>query len=585
MKWWVNKFGRVTGPYSDEQIQSGIRQNQFTRLNKISNDQQTWMRLDQTKFWQPVSPAPESAAAANPFETGAAPGKLRRPSATPTPEATPFRRPAPAPEPEESMPPPRQTPPLSSRSDLNQKPSGGDGGGKNRKWLWIGGGIAACFAPALVAVVLVIGVLAYLGSQAEDDGVETAGGASGEGCGSGNGGVSPRFEQVKRCVALVHAYSHVGSGFLVKMDGKKYVMTNDHVARSAGPLEMVLVDGTKLKLGAFSLASDRDLARFEVIGYDGDCLEFSKRIPNDGEKVWVYGNSSGDDVITCLPGRVTGVGNRVIKIDAEFVGGNSGGPILDSEGKVLAVSTYVQPGNSDWKAKGTQFEQIRRFGVRAVGVNWVSIDREKYENDCVKLSDVGSYIVRFVPYFVLDNDGMTEELYAKLSLRLEYKDAERKMFSKGSEGDGFHEMLKDLSRSCARQGNSWSKWKELQRDRSALIDELNKAIDKNELTLENGKKALAKFDVDRKLDAMWENVKSKHRDFNAKRKEALLMARDVLTRNSWNSLMRHGYRDYPDEDNVDYYLSTIQDFLDQNAQKLKDLNKQLRTLEGKEDEE
>ena len=81
MMWWVNKFGRVTGPYSDEQIQSGIRQNQFTRLNKISNDQQTWMRLDQTKFWQPVSPAPESAAAANPFETGAAPGKLRRPSA------------------------------------------------------------------------------------------------------------------------------------------------------------------------------------------------------------------------------------------------------------------------------------------------------------------------------------------------------------------------------------------------------------------------------------------------------------------------------------------------------------------------
>ena len=51
--WWINKFGNVTGPYSDEQIRKGIRSNQFTKLNKISEDRQSWIRLDQREFWRP----------------------------------------------------------------------------------------------------------------------------------------------------------------------------------------------------------------------------------------------------------------------------------------------------------------------------------------------------------------------------------------------------------------------------------------------------------------------------------------------------------------------------------------------------
>ena len=178
---------------------------------------------------------------------------------------------------------------------------------------------------------------------------------------------------------------------------------------------------------------------------------------------------------------------------------------------------------------------------------------------------------------------VSEERYKTLTL--EHKDVYRKSFS-GADGAGFHEMLTEVSKAYARQGNSWSKWKELVHDRGALIDELNKAIGKNELTQENGEKALAKFDEDRKTESMWENVKIKHRDFNAKRKEALLMARNFLTRNTWRCpLMEHGYSTEDIRESADWYLNGIQYFLDQNAQKLKDLNKQLRTLEGKDDEE
>ena len=57
--WWVNKFGSVSGPYSDEQIRRGIACRQFTKLHKISNDGESWQRLDLTKFWNPFSRGPE----------------------------------------------------------------------------------------------------------------------------------------------------------------------------------------------------------------------------------------------------------------------------------------------------------------------------------------------------------------------------------------------------------------------------------------------------------------------------------------------------------------------------------------------
>ena len=580
MMWWVNKFGRVTGPYSDEQIRSGIRQNQFTRLNKISNDQQTWMRLDQTKFWQPVSSAPESMTTeANPFETGAAPGKLRRPSAMPTPGPTPFRRPAPAPEPEESVPPLQQTPPLSARFDLNQKTSGGEGG-KNRKWLWIGGGIAACFAAVLVA-----GVLAIVGKHSTGDAVKSVDDIQpiAKASESVVSNALPRFATVKKRVVLVHTKEGVGTGFLVKMDGKKYVMSNDHVVRSSSTPEMVLVDGTKLKLGAFSTASDRDLARFEVLDYNGDCFEFAKTSPNNGDEVWVYGNSSGDDVITSLKGHVTGVGSKVVKVDAEFVQGNSGSPILDKNGKVIAVAAYLKNGSEgkDWTKKGTQFDDVRRFGIRLTNVEWVNIDRKEYEKECARLAEMAVYWNYLVDYLIcLD---VSDERYKTLTL--EHKDVYKKSF-RGADGAGFHEMLTEVSKSYARQGSSWRKWQTLVKDRGALIDDLSKRVDGNELTLENAQKALAEFDASKKVDKTWENVKAKHRDFNAKRKEALLMAQGFLTKNEWRCpLIRHGHSKDDNDDSVDWYLERIQYGLDQNAQELKDLNKQLRTLEGKEDEE
>lgn len=562
--WWVNKFGSISGPYSDEQIQKGIRQNLFTKLHKISADKQSWRRLDQTEFWNPVSSAPDQLDI--PVEFAGKIGSVARGQEEVTPPASPISV-------EEPISQSKQ-----KRFDLlefvmEHKMSIGI----------VGVSFCACF-------LIVVGVLVFSGNNAEvaksqsEIAVTNIPAAGAEAPMSKN---KPQilvndFEAVKRRVVLVHTKEGAsGTGFLVKMNDKKYVLTNDHVIRSKSAPDMVLVDGTKIELGKLSIARDRDLARFEV-SYDGDYFELSGKLPNNNDEIWVYGNSMGDDVITSLRGFVTGVGSRVIKVNAEIVRGNSGSPILGEDGRVVAVAAYLLNGDNgnDWSTKDTSFDNVRRFGIRVANVDWVNVDSRRYENECAKLELIGVFWDYLWPYLVCQD--VSEEKYN--TLKLEQKDVDRKNF--GSDDAGFHEMLMDLSRSYAGQGGSWRKWQNLLRDREALIKHLNEAITSGDLTRENGEKALVEFDNKKKIEATWENVKAKHREFNAKRKEALIMAKEFLTSIDWqNPLMKHGYSDDDKRRSVDWYLEGIQYFLDQNAQQLKDLNKALKKLEKGEDDD
>lgn len=204
------------------------------------------------------------------------------------------------------------------------------------------------------------------------------------------------FKAVRSALVLVQSGQMSGSGFIVTIDGKLYVLTNAHVLDNVQSVSLRNLTGDKLKYTKIEFANNQDLVRIHLSPSEVKVqpLTFADDTPTVGETVVVHGNSQGSDVITELTGRVLGVGPSKIEVDAEFVQGNSGSPILNADGKVLAVATYVTQTSKDldWVANNTRFAEPRRFGIIPQDVKWVSIDGRKLRPQLTLLSDVEALV-------------------------------------------------------------------------------------------------------------------------------------------------------------------------------------------------
>ena len=179
------------------------------------------------------------------------------------------------------------------------------------------------------------------------------------------------FSAAKMKLAVIVAGSKAGTGFLLREGSRTWLVTNAHVVRNQPLVRATLLDGTTLALGACEYAFGRDLARFSVEG-DLPALELRRGLPDVGERVTVLGNTDGRGVITEITGRVVGVGPTELEIDAAFTVGNSGSPVIDGRGLVIAVASYLRDcrNDKDWSKKNTRFNGIRRFALRLSGVKW-----------------------------------------------------------------------------------------------------------------------------------------------------------------------------------------------------------------------
>ncbi|WP_309396612.1 S1 family peptidase [Cerasicoccus maritimus] len=205
-------------------------------------------------------------------------------------------------------------------------------------------------------------------------------------------------------IAIIEGDDGVGSGFLLEMKERKFLVTNSHVITGAIRLSAKTTRGTEITLPRyFFVAKDRDLAIFPI-NFDGDFLEpLTEYSEVDiGEAVTVFGNERGASVVTQLTGKVNGVGPARVEIDAPFVEGNSGSPVVHHDsGCVIGLATYyieyekpeADTDPKEYVSGKKKQKERRRFAERIDNVTeWDKVSLHMLQQEAEKLNSYEDFL-------------------------------------------------------------------------------------------------------------------------------------------------------------------------------------------------
>ncbi len=195
------------------------------------------------------------------------------------------------------------------------------------------------------------------------------------------------FKDYSRNMVLVEGDEGVGTGFIGRMLDKPYLFTNTHVISGNKTIKARTLDGRELKLGGLSVAETYDVSVFQQMTITEGGLEIIKNADSEvsiGDDVVVLGNSLGGGVVTQIPGKVTGLGPELVEVDAKFVSGNSGSPVIHVKtGKVIGIATFVTIRKMETVGKDSKFNNVERhFAYRLDNVptwrntTWAAFQRE-----------------------------------------------------------------------------------------------------------------------------------------------------------------------------------------------------------------
>lgn len=202
-------------------------------------------------------------------------------------------------------------------------------------------------------------------------------------------GYGPLEESGRTDTALIARQRAIGSGVIVDANG--YIMTNAHVVEGARKIRVVLPvpasesavlepEGKRRILDAQLIGAhqDSDLALLKVKARDLPALPLlTNRRVRQGQLVFAIGSPEGlQNTITM--GVISAVARQpdpnksmvYIQTDAPINPGNSGGPLVDMDGNVVGVNTFILSGSGGSEGIG--------FAIPARVVNFVYQSLRKY---------------------------------------------------------------------------------------------------------------------------------------------------------------------------------------------------------------
>nr|WP_225444358.1 DegQ family serine endoprotease [Pseudomarimonas arenosa] len=189
----------------------------------------------------------------------------------------------------------------------------------------------------------------------------------------------------------------MGTGFVISADG--YVLTNHHVIDGASEIYVRMADRRELKatLVGSDAASDVALLKLEGRNFPAVQIGSSKKL-KPGQWVVAIGSPFGFDH-SVTAGIVSAVGRAsfdrsqqyvpFIQTDVAINRGNSGGPLLDTDGRVVGINSQIFSNTGGFM--GVSFaipievamnatEQLKEKGYVSrglLGVNIQEVDRDK----------------------------------------------------------------------------------------------------------------------------------------------------------------------------------------------------------------
>lgn len=151
-----------------------------------------------------------------------------------------------------------------------------------------------------------------------------------------------------------HEVKSLGSGFIISADG--YILTNEHVAGDATKIVVTMTDGSRHNAKLIGADPISDVAVLKIEGTNLPHLEFAdSRDVIPGEWTVAFGNPFGLFDINAKPTITVGVVSNtdvafmqegkvyrdMIQTDAAISSGNSGGPLVNAEGKVIGMNATI----------------------------------------------------------------------------------------------------------------------------------------------------------------------------------------------------------------------------------------------------
>lgn len=222
-------------------------------------------------------------------------------------------------------------------------------------------------------------------------------------------GISPSmiYEQIASACVRIEAFDKsgkatgIGSGFFIDQNGR--LVTNYHVIRSAYSIKVYNYAGREYEIESIlGYNKNEDVAVIKVKSTDNPFLEIAATDSiKTGDSVYTLGSPLGvDNVFTAgiVSNTSVGVGGKdMIAFTAPIASGNSGGPLVNADGRVIGINTSV--------AKNAQ---SLNFAVRTERISELDTTNPQNMSDIYEKTLGENAFEILTNYIMVNNSGTTD---------------------------------------------------------------------------------------------------------------------------------------------------------------------------------